>query len=247
MIINSLLIVGATSAIAQEAARCFARKGVTLVLAARSKEKTDAIANDLLVHGAARVETMLFDALDSASYQNIISDAAARVGALDAVLIAHGSLPDNEACTQSIENTLREYTINATSVVALCTAAAQYFEQRKSGCIAVISSVAGDRGRQSNYVYGSAKAAVSTFLQGLRNRLAHRGVHVLTIKPGFVDTPMTAQVPKNALFASAKDVGKGIFEAMLKDKDVVYLPFFWRYIMAVVKMIPEFMFKKLHL
>jgi len=122
---------------------------------------------------------------------------------------------------------------------------AEIMEEQGHGTIAVISSVAGDRGRMSNYVYGAAKGAVSTFLQGLRNRMSHKGVHVLTIKPGFVDTPMTKDVDKNFLFASAKQVGNGIYNAIESKKDVVYLPPFWKLIMMIIKLVPESIFKKL--
>src|SRR5262249_16898106 len=104
-----------------------------------------------------------------------------------------------------------------------------------------------DRGRQSNYVYGAAKGGLSIFLQGLRNRLFSKGVHVVTVKPGFVDTPMTEEFPKNFLFASPETVGRGIYQAILKKKDVVYLPWFWRWILAVIKVVPERLFKRLSL
>jgi short-subunit dehydrogenase len=132
-------------------------------------------------------------------------------------------------------------------VISLLTISANYFEQRRRGCIAVISSVAGDRGRKSNYVYGTAKAALTTFLQGLRNRLSSSGVTVVTVKPGFVATPMTAHMKSGLLTASPQAVGQGIYEAMMKKKDVVYLPWFWQPIMFIVKSIPESVFKRLSL
>jgi len=163
-------------------------------------------------------------------------------------LIAHGTLPDQQACAASAGLTLQEIQTNAISTIALLTHVANYFEQQGSGSIAVISSVAGDRGRQSNYVYGSAKAMVSTFLQGLRNRLQFSGVHVLTIKPGFVDTPMTAHItPKGKLWAQPQDIAKGIVRALNKQQDVVYLPWIWRYIMLIIQHLPEFLFKRLRL
>ncbi|HET8842857.1 MAG TPA: SDR family NAD(P)-dependent oxidoreductase, partial [Ktedonobacteraceae bacterium] len=143
--------------------------------------------------------------------------------------------------------TLQEFAINGASVISLLTLLGNYFEQQKRGCIAVISSVAGDRGRQSNYIYGAAKAAVTAFLSGLRNRLARYGVAVVTIKPGMVDTPMTAHMRKSRLFADPQVVGRGIYDAMLKRKDVVYLPGYWRIIMMVIKSIPEPIFKRLSL
>jgi decaprenylphospho-beta-D-erythro-pentofuranosid-2-ulose 2-reductase len=146
-----------------------------------------------------------------------------------------------------VEEILKEFTTNCTSVISLLTILADYFEQQRRGCIAVISSVAGDRGRQSNYVYGAAKGAVTVFLQGLRNRLHKSGVAVITIKPGTVDTPMTASLKKGLLFASASSVGQGIYAAMKNRKEIVYLPWYWRPIMFIVRSIPEPIFKKLSL
>jgi len=131
--------------------------------------------------------------------------------------------------------------------VAFLTWLANYFEKRGKGNITVISSVAGDRGRQSNYIYGSAKGALSVFLQGLRNRLAPRGVSVTTIKPGFIDTPMTADIKKGPLFASAELVGTRVYKAMKRGESVVYTPFFWRFIMLIIIHIPECIFKRLKL
>lgn len=242
-----VLIIGATSAIAQETAKCFAREGAELFLVARSDNKLSAIASDLKVRGARCAETATLDVNDFAYHRTILERANLTLGGLDMLLIAHGTLGDQCKCEQSVDKALQEFATNCTSVISLLTLSANYFEQQKHGCIAVISSVAGDRGRQSNYVYGAAKAAVSTFLQGLRNRLAKAGVAVVTIKPGFVDTPMTAHVRKGPLFASAQVVGEGIYQAMLKGKDVVYLPWYWRSIMFIVRSIPESIFKRLSL
>jgi decaprenylphospho-beta-D-erythro-pentofuranosid-2-ulose 2-reductase len=242
-----VLIIGATSAIAQETARCFARDGAQLFLVARSADKLKAVAADLHVYGAQRVETYVLDVNELAEHQALLDQAISSLDGLDMLLIAHGSLGDQQFCEKSVELTIKELTTNATSVISLLTLSANYFEQQKRGCIAVISSVAGDRGRQSNYVYGTAKAAVSTFMQGLRNRLAKAGVTVLTVKPGFVDTPMTANKPKGLLFAQPRSVGQGIYKAMLEGRDIVYLPWFWRPIMFIVRCIPERIFKRLSL
>ena len=141
----------------------------------------------------------------------------------------------------------KEFDTNFISVVSLLTQLANHFSAKKSGTIAVISSVAGDRGRQSNYIYGAAKGALSVLLQGLRNRLYSDNVHVLTIKPGFVDTPMTSEIKKNFLFVKPEYVAAAIKSAVEKKKDVIYVPWFWRYIMLIIKLIPEFIFKRLSL
>jgi len=142
---------------------------------------------------------------------------------------------------------MMELQTNFTTVVSLLTLLANLFERQGRGSIAVISSVAGDRGRQSNYVYGAAKGALTIYLQGLRNRLAKANVHVLTIKPGFVDTPMTRDFKKGLLWVGPDVIARGIVKAIDKRKDVAYLPFFWRYIMFIIKIIPERIFKRLSL
>lgn len=244
---KKILIIGATSAIARETARLFASAGDALFLVARDAAKLEMVANDLKSRGAARVESFEMDANDFERHGLILHEAEEILGGLDVVLIAHGTLPDQKACEASFERTEAELRTNFLSVVSLVTRAANDFEKKRAGTIAVITSVAGDRGRPSNYVYGTAKGAVSIFLSGLRVRLAKPGVAVVDIKAGFVDTPMTAGFKKNALFASPEAVGLGVYKAILKKKDIVYLPWFWRWIMSAVRSIPECIFKKLSL
>ena len=167
---------------------------------------------------------------------------------VDIALIAHGTLPDQALCERDPQQAVREFTTNGLSVIALLTDLANRMEAQRSGCIAVISSVAGDRGRPSNYLYGSAKSAVSVFCSGLRARLFKSGVHVLTIKPGFVDTPMTQglKLPK-LLLATPDRVARDIVRAIDKRKDTLYTPWFWRYIMRVICSVPERLFKRLSL
>jgi len=239
-----LLIIGATSAIAQEAAKCFAADGAELFLVGRSAQKLQAIASDLTVRGAKRVETFVVDLDDFERHAAMIDAAITAFDGIDAALLAYGTLGDQRKCELSVAETTREFTTNCTSVLALLTLLANYFEGQRRGCIAVITSVAGDRGRRSNYVYGAAKGAVSLFLQGLRGRLSSAGVSVLTIKPGLVDTPMTANIKKGPIFASARAVGQGVYRAIQARKEVVYVPRYWRPIMLVVRSIPERAFKR---
>lgn len=244
---QKILIIGATSAIAEATARVFAARGGALFLVGRKAERLEIIAADLRVRGAASVSCFTMDACDQSSHAAMLEAASAAMGGLDVALIAHGSLPDQKACEASVDLTLREIDINALSVIALATRLGEMFEAQGKGSLVVISSVAGDRGRQSNYVYGAAKGMVSLFLQGLRNRLAKKGVQVLTIKPGFVDTPMTASFPKGALWAKPDAVASGIVKAINGGRDEVYLPGFWRWIMLVIRHIPEKIFKKMSL
>ena len=242
-----LMIVGATSAIAQETARYFAQDGAELFLVARDATKLQAIADDLKVRGAKAVHIHPLDVTAFDQHQATVDAAIAAMNGLDSLLIAHGTLTDQAAAEKSVDYTLQELNINALSVISLLTIVANHFEAQRRGVIAVISSVAGERGRPSNYVYGTAKATVSTFLQGLRGRMAKAGVHVLTVKPGFVDTPMTADVKKNALFASSTQVGEDIYKAMKHGRDILYTPWFWMFIMMIIRNIPERIFKKLSL
>jgi short-subunit dehydrogenase len=242
-----VLIIGATSAIAAETARAYAEQGASLFLTARDAARLDAIAADLRLRGARRVETAVLDVRDVERHEALMQAAANALGALDVALLAHGVLPDQRRCEASVADTRGALEVNFTSTVALLTLLANRFEAQRGGTIAVIGSVAGDRGRQSNYVYGAAKGGLAIFLQGLRNRLHRSGVGVITLKPGFVDTPMTAGVPKGALFASARRAGRAVHRAIESRRNVAYIPWFWRPIMAAVKSLPEAMFKRLRL
>ena len=244
---QKVLIIGATSAIAEATARCWAAHGAALFLVGRRTGQLNTIADDLRIRGAASVGLFTMDACDTSAHAAMLEAAENAMGGLDVALIAYGSLPDQKACEVSVDLTLKEINTNALSVIALATRLAEGFERQGSGTLAVISSVAGDRGRQSNYVYGAAKGMVSLFMQGLRNRLAKKGVQVLTIKPGFVDTPMTAAFPKGALWAKPDAIARGIVRAVERRADEVYLPGFWRLIMFVIRHVPERVFKKLSL
>lgn len=241
---RKVLIVGATSAIAEETARLFAKDRDRLFLIGRNESKLMSLCRDLTLRGAERVDYAVVDVVRTDLHPEVIGNALQKLGGLDTVLIAHGSLPDQKACQASFETTLREIETNALSVMSFLTLLGNFFEKQKSGTIAVISSVAGDRGRASNYVYGASKAALNEFLSGLRCRLFKSGIQVLTVKPGFVDTPMTADFKKGFLWASSESVGKGIYRAIQKNKTVVYLPGFWRLIMFVIRAIPENFFRK---
>lgn len=244
---RKILIVGATSGMAEACARLWAQRGDHLFLAARNPSQLQSVCDDLRTRGAGRVGQQVFDANDLAAHAALLAEATQVLGGLDTVLIAHGTLTDQERAQQDVAYALQEIQTNGTSVVSLMTLAGEQFAQQGRGAIAVISSVAGDRGRQSNYVYGSAKALVSAFASGMRQRLAKQGVHVITIKPGFVSTPMTAHLKQGALWAKPEQVAKDIAAAIDQGRRVVYTPGFWRWIMLIIKHIPEFVFVKLKL
>lgn len=241
-----IMIVGATSAIAEQAARLYAARGNTLFLTGRNAARLEAIVADLKLRGAAKVESAVLDIDDLPAHRKVL-DQAWKDGAPDVVLVAPGTLPDQAACEASVELTVKEFTTNGLAVIAFLTLLAQRLQPAARGVVAVISSVAGDRGRQSNYIYGSAKAALSAYLSGLRQRLAKSGIAVVTIKPGFVDTPMTRDFNKGLLWASPQAVARGIVRAVDRRRSVAYLPGFWWGIMLVIRHIPEAVFKRIKL
>lgn len=241
---RKILIIGATSAIAEAVARRFSVQGAALHLVARNPERLAAVADDLRVRGASDVTTDVLDVDNIRAHEDVLATARSALGGFDIVLIAHGTLPDQDECTASVERTLREFATNGSSTIALMTALALVLEAQGSGTLAVISSVAGDRGRASNAIYGAAKAAVSTYASALRQRLGRHGVNVLTIKPGFVDSPMTAHIRnKGALWAEPDTIAAGIVRAIDRRRSVVYLPFLWWPIMTVIRALPESVFK----
>lgn len=242
---KKIMIVGATSAIASEAALIWGKAGHALYLVARNQAKLDAVVAHLTTHGCQKLHTKVMDLNDATLHLAMIGEAANAMGGLDRLLIAHGSLSPQAACEQDAALTLAEMHVNFLGPVSMVTHAANYFAEQGSGTIGVITSVAGDRGRMSNYVYGSAKGGLSRFLQGVRHRLASQNVKVVDIRPGFVDTPMTAHIErKGVLFASAEQVAHGVVKAMERGQHTVYLPWFWRWILLAVKHTPDFIFHK---
>lgn len=242
-----ILIIGATSAIAESVSRLYAQQGARLFLLGRDAARLNAITEDLLVRGASAATYGLLDVNDLASHTPALDGAWAALSNVDVVLVAHGTLPNQNACETNAQLAMKEFSTNGTSTLALLIEIAHRMQPAKKGTIAVISSVAGDRGRASNYLYGAAKAAVSTYLSGLRQRMYKHGISVITIKPGFVDTPMTRDFKKGLLWAKPEDVAAGIVKSVERGRSVVYLPGFWRFIMTVIRLIPEFIFKRLSL
>ncbi|MGF6210237.1 SDR family oxidoreductase [Comamonas sp. 4034] len=240
-----VIIIGAYSAIAEAVAREYAKRGAALFLVGRDLQRLDAVADDLRVRGAADTKTWELDVNSFDQHAPMLEAARAALGGIDIALIAHGTLPSQEKCDASVETALREFSTNGTSTIGLGLVMVPYLQ--RGATLAVISSVAGDRGRASNYLYGSAKAAVSAFFSGLGQRLRTKGINILVIKPGFVDTPMTAGFKKGALWASPEVVARGIIRAIDRRKAVVYLPWFWWGIMQIIKNIPEIIFRRIRL
>ena len=242
-----ILILGAPSAIAIAVARELISPDARFFLVARNGAKLEAVRRDLLTRGAGGVDTHVADLDDTDAHEAMMAEALRSLDSIDLALIAHGVLGDQDQAQADFAAAAAILRTNFLSAVSLITWLANYFEREHKGTLAVISSVAGDRGRKSNYIYGASKGALNIFLDGVRNRVDRAGVHVLTIRPGFVATPMTSHLPQGPLFATPAQVAKGIVKAIANRKDVVYVPWFWRPIMFVIRSVPEFIFKKLNL
>ncbi|MBN2162340.1 MAG: SDR family oxidoreductase [Pontiellaceae bacterium] len=240
---KNVLILGATSDMAQAIAKKYAAEGWSLTLAAIEPELLASIASDLRVRGDVTVDTKTFDATDFENHRAFYESLETRP---DAVIAVFGYMSDQEKVRTDIADIRRTIDINFTGMATMLSVIADDFEKRGRGAIAAISSVAGDRGRQSNYIYGSAKAGLTAFLSGLRNRLAKKGVHVMTVKPGFARTKMTENMElPEALTASPEQIADAVFKGLEKKRNVVYTLWMWRYIMLIIRHIPEFIFKKM--
>ena len=240
-----ILIIGAKSDIAKATAREYAKHGYDLYLAARNVSELDEFTNDVTVRTERTVKTVELDILDYKRHQAFYDQLDEKpLGVISAI----GYLGEQEKAQSDFSEAQRIMDTNYTGVVSLFNIIADDFEKRRSGFIVGISSVAGDRGRKSNYIYGSAKAALTTYLSGLRNRLYDAQVHVLTVKPGFVATKMTEgmDLPEK-LTAQPEEVAEDIYNAQQKEKNVLYTKWMWRWVMLVIKMIPEWKFKKMNI
>jgi decaprenylphospho-beta-D-erythro-pentofuranosid-2-ulose 2-reductase len=243
--LKRIFILGTNSAIAERLARHFAAQGAALYLTGRDTGRLEAIAADLRVRGAARVEFERLDVTEAAALAGVVARAAAALGGLDTVIVAAGLLPDQTRVNADADLLRETLEVNAVSPMVVLNAAAAFFEQQGHGQLVAIGSVAGDRGRAVNYAYGTAKGALEIFMSGLRQRLHGRGVRVLLVKPGFVDTPMTADFAKGPLWASPERVAQDLVKAMEKGRAVIYTPWFWRWILLIIRSIPERLFVRL--
>lgn len=243
---KNFLVLGASSLIVQETLELLAKPDVKFYLVGRNEAKLNIVKAHLESVGQSSIFVETADLCNFDRYQQIFDNSIQTMGNVDCLFVGYGILPNQQELEQDMSKIVENFNINALGVILFVSLVANYFEQRGSGSIVVISSVAGDRGRRSNYFYGSAKASITVFLQGLRHRFAKKNIKVITIKPGLVDTPMTSHLEKNLLFASAEKVAKDIFSAISRNKEIVYTPWFWRYIMAIIRLLPEKIFKKLN-
>lgn len=239
----AIVLFASTSGIAQAIAEAYLQRKQPVILVARSQERLDAQAADLGIKYDTTVATFRWDLQDD--------DHPARAEALfatreiDGIIMAAGVMPPQEECEQDPNATIHTINCNLTAVSVILNLFADYFETRGKGFISCLSSVAGDRGRGSNYVYGASKAGLTAFLQGLRNRMHKHGILVQTVKPGPVKTAMTAHLKDSPVMADPDDVAQDILQAIARKQDVLYTPFYWRYIMTAIRWIPEPLFKRL--
>lgn len=242
-----IVIIGATSAIAEHCARLWvAESPVDLVLVGRNIAKTEMVAEDLRVRSPeSSIQPLQANFVDPMAITAFV-DELAQAGAVDIVLIAHGTLPDQRLCQTDLVVCRDALMTNGISPVLFAEAFAGHMEQANSGTLVIIGSVAGDRGRKTNYVYGSAKGMVTRYAQGLQHRLANTGVRVVLIKPGPTDTPMTAHLKRQGKrLASAEQAANGIVQGIKRGKSVVYIPAKWALLMMVIRHLPDFIFTRM--
>ncbi len=244
---KNILVIGANSAIAKAVSRLYAEEHCRIYLLARDSALLAQQKQDLEIRGATEVDFAPLDVTHFSLHEAVLEQALDTLGSIDLAILCHGSLPDQARCAEHFDAALEQFNVNALSTISLLTLLGNQMIAQGRGCIAVVTSVAGDRGRPSNYVYGAAKGMVSQYLQGLRGRLYRHGVHVVDIRPGFVDTPMTGHLPKGALWSSTERIARCIVDGISRKRHTVYAPGYWRLIMAVVRAIPDTLFKRVSL
>jgi decaprenylphospho-beta-D-erythro-pentofuranosid-2-ulose 2-reductase len=241
-----LLILGATSSIARAVAQEFASHGYNLVLGGRDGSELNALASDISIRSGVNATPLLLDVLDLESHKDALQSCFRVQGeGLDGLIVCVGYLGDQGVAQADFAEARRVIETNLTGCISVLNLVANEFETRRSGFICALGSVAGDRGRQSNYLYGAAKGALAIYLEGLRNRLFRSNVRVVTVKPGFVDTAMTFGKPGLFLVASPERVGRAVYRAIKCGKDTTYVPWFWRPIMLLIRLLPESVFKRM--
>ncbi len=242
---QTVLILGGNSDLGKSLARVFSENGYNLILTTRKKGQLNSLKSDLEIRYSIKCDIEFFDVLDFGHHQSFYQNLNTKP---DIVITCIGYLDEQKKAEINFEESLKSIQSNFTGLVSILNIITSDFELKKTGTIVGISSVAGDRGRGSNYIYGSSKSAFSAYLSGLRNRLNKSNIHVLTVKPGFIKTKMTEHLdlPK-LLTATPDEVAKDILKSIRKKRNIVYSKWFWRWIMIIIKNIPEFIFKKSNL
>ncbi len=240
-----ILILGAKSEMAKATARQYAQSGYNLILAARDVTYLTDLVKDIKIRCEVEVELIEFDVLDYPSHPSFYHSLSNKPNGIISFI---GYLGDHETAKQNNAEAIKIIDTNYTGLVSILNIAANDYEQKGSGFIVGVISVAGERGRQSNYYYGSAKAGFTAFLSGLRNRLSQSDVHVMTVKPGFVYTKMTEHLSlPPMLTAQPEQVAKAIYRSQQKKKNTLYVLWMWKWLMMVIMLIPESIFKKMKL
>ncbi|MGC6417392.1 MAG: SDR family oxidoreductase [Bradymonadia bacterium] len=243
----TVLILGATSPIAFQVAHRYAEEGHCIVLTARDQLEAEQLAHDVAIRHTVPTAGVRFDATDFENHETLVESVEHKFGPIEAVFVAFGEMGEQQTSQADFSQARQVIDINYTGAASICEAIAARMERRERGAIIGVTSVAGDRGRQSNYVYGSAKGAFTLYLQGLRNRLSKCGVQVLTIRLGFVDTRMTFGMKTGIPIAAPETISRAILKHQQSGSDDVYLPRFWGLIMLIIRNIPERVFKRLSL
>lgn len=244
--VQSVLVLGGGSDLGLAIARKLVdRRARTIVLAGRTPERFDTAATELRAAGATRVETIPFDATDFASHPGFVDDVFALVGDIDLVVIAFGVLGDAEKAERDAALALEIVQTNYTGVVSVTVPITQRLEAQGHGTIVLLSSVAGERVRKANFVYGSSKAGADGFFQGLGDRLAGTGVHAMIVRPGFVTTKMTAGMKQAPLSTTPDRVATAVVDALARDREIVWVPGLLRWLMSGLRHVPRRIFRRL--
>lgn len=241
----TVLLLGAASDMAVAIARTMAANGYAIQLAARNVQRLQPLCSDIEVRFQTTCTLHEFDAIHFSSHASFFESLTVKP---DITICIFGYLGNNETAISHWAEAEKIINSNYTGAVSVLNVVSTYYAKQQKGIIVGISSVAGERGRQSNYIYGSAKAGFTAYLSGLRNRMFREGVHVISIQPGFVYTRMTESLSLPPLLtAKPEQVASAVFHAIQKKKNTVYVKWFWRWIMLIIKCIPEFIFKKMKL
>ena len=243
-----IVIFGATSAIAHSLAKSYSQeKGHSFTLIGRNEKRLATCKDELLALGASKVIIKIDTLTILEEIEQVFTSIIHEVGNIDLAILAHGSLTDQEKAKTDMRYLTEEFTLNAISHIVLSQLIVNHFNKTGYGILVGIGSVAGERGRKGNYAYGSAKSAMATFLSGLRHANTNPNIRIMTIKPGFVATPMTAHLPSSPLFVSSDFVAKEIRRGIDQNIEHMYIPSYWRFIMMIIRAIPEALFKKINI